>query len=172
MNGHIEIPEKRRTFLARLTGSIAGLIGMAVGIPLVAYTILPALKRQKPEWADVGSVASLQTGVPKELALVMSVSDGWQRTTTKKSVWALKDDRGTITVYSPICTHLGCGYRWEAVQQRFHCPCHRSFFSRDGKVLAGPAPRPLDTLPTKIEGGRLLVVYKEFKAGTTGKVEL
>ena len=41
-----------------------------------------------------------------------------------------------------------------------------------GEVLSGPAPRPLDTLPVKIEGGRLLVTYKEFKAGTAAKIEL
>jgi menaquinol-cytochrome c reductase iron-sulfur subunit len=38
--------------------------------------------------------------------------------------------------------------------------------------LAGPAPRPLDLLPSKIENGRLLVEFKEFKPGTGQVVEL
>lgn len=162
----------RRTFLAWLSGAIAALIGVFVGIPLVGYTVLPALKRRKPDWADVGPVELLPSGIPKELDLVLSVTDGWQKTTMKKSVWAVKDETGAITVYAPICTHLGCGYRWEADKAQFHCPCHHSFFSRDGTVLSGPAPRPLDTLPVKIEAARLLVTYKEFKAGTTSKIEL
>lgn len=164
--------EGRRTFLGWVSGAIAAAIGLVVGIPLVAYTILPALKRREEEWNDVGTVQSLQPGIPKEMACIHSLTDGWQKTTTKKSLWAVKDDAGAVTVYLPICTHLGCGYRWEADQQKFHCPCHHSFFSLDGKVLSGPAPRPLDTLPAKIENGRLLVIYKEFKAGTSAKIEL
>jgi menaquinol-cytochrome c reductase iron-sulfur subunit len=45
-------------------------------------------------------------------------------------------------------------------------------FDIEGKVVAGPAPRPLDLLPSKIENGRLLVVFKEFKPGTAQVVEL
>ncbi len=164
--------EDRRTFLARVSGAIAAGIAMAVGFPLVAYTTLPALKRRKPEWADAGPLDSLQPGVPKELEVVVSVTDGWLKTTRKKSLWAVKDGTGVVTVYSPICTHLGCGYRWEPDEGTFHCPCHNSIYSLEGKVLSGPAPRPLDTLPVKMEGGRLLVMYKEFKAGTAAKVEL
>ncbi|GJL53046.1 MAG: cytochrome b6 [Nitrospirales bacterium] len=162
----------RRTFLGWVTGVIAAVIGATVGIPLVGYTILPALKRREPEWTDVGPVDSLPFGIPKEMACIHTIADGWHKTTTKKSLWAVKDKTGAVMVYSPICTHLGCGYRWESEQQKFHCPCHHSFFSVDGKVLSGPAPRPLDTLPTKIKNGRLLVIYKEFKAGSAAKIEL
>lgn len=37
------------------------------------------------------------------------------------------------------------------------CPCHSSVFSPDGKVLGGPAPRPLDRYHVKIENTRLLL---------------
>lgn len=162
----------RRTFLTWVSGAIAATIGAAVGIPLVGYTILPALKRQKLSWHDIGPVENLEPASPKEMACIHSVTDGWQKTSTKKSLWVVKDNAGGVTVYSPLCTHLGCGYRWEADQRQFYCPCHNSYFALDGKVLGGPAPRPLDTLPVKIEKGRLLVVYKEFKAGTAEKIEL
>ena len=162
----------RRTFLGWVSGVIAATMGVALGIPLVGYTILPALKRQKLSWHDVGPEKDLESATPKELACIHSVTDGWQKTTTKKSVWAVKDEKGAMTVFSPLCTHLGCGYRWEGEQQQFYCPCHNSYFSMNGKVLEGPAPRPLDTLPVKIENGRVLVIYKEFKAGTADKIEL
>jgi menaquinol-cytochrome c reductase iron-sulfur subunit len=41
-----------------------------------------------------------------------------------------------------------------------------------GKVLAGPAPRPLDVLPSKMEDGRLWVTYKQYKSGIDRLVEL
>jgi menaquinol-cytochrome c reductase iron-sulfur subunit len=76
-----------------------------------------------------------------------------------------------LRVFSPLCPHLGCGYRWEGTERKFKCPCHGSVYAITGEVLAGPAPRPLDTLPTKVENGRLLVIYEEFKAGLPAKVE-
>ena len=80
----IEWCDERRTFLARVSGVIAAAIGLIVGLPLLGYTILPALKRRKPEWADAGPVESLQAGVPQEIDVVVSVSDGWQKMTAKK----------------------------------------------------------------------------------------
>src|SRR5437879_3001001 len=77
-----------------------------------------------------------------------------------------------VTVYSPICTHLGCGYRWDAGEKEFKCPCHGSVFDLNGKVVGGPAPRSLDRLPVKIENGHLLVQYKEFKSGTKQQIEI
>ncbi|RMH05825.1 MAG: ubiquinol-cytochrome c reductase iron-sulfur subunit [Nitrospirae bacterium] len=169
---HTAEPEGRRTFLAWVSGSIAAMIGLTVGIPLIGYTILPALKRRKPEWTEIGTVDDLQPEAPKEMTCMYSVADGWQKTTVRKTVWAVKRRTGEITVYSPLCTHLGCGYRWEPERHQFHCPCHNSIFAIDGSVLAGPAPRPLDTLPVKVERGRIWVIYKEFKAGTSVKIEL
>lgn len=162
----------RRTFLVRVTAGIAALIGLMVGVPVVGYTILPALRRRELGWADAGPVSTLPVGIPQEREIVLTVADGWKKTTTKKTIWVVKDEAGTVTVYSPICPHLGCGYRWMEGERRFVCPCHNSVFLLDGTVVAGPAPRPLDTLPFKLERGRLFVQYKEFKAGAAKKIEL
>jgi menaquinol-cytochrome c reductase iron-sulfur subunit len=45
-------------------------------------------------------------------------------------------------------------------------------FDVSGRVVGGPAPRPLDVLPSKVEQGRLLVVFKEFKSGVAKQIEL
>mgnify|MGYP003623191763 CR=1 FL=1 len=36
----------------------------------------------------------------------------------------------------------------------------------DGKVLAGPPPRPLDVLTTRLEGADLQAQYQDFRVGT------
>ena len=72
------------------------------------------------------------------------------------------------------CPHLGCTIPWKeqdvpeagppgegdlpfAQQGRFLCPCHRSRYNRYGQIIAGPAPRPMDRFPLRIENGRILV---------------
>lgn len=162
----------RRTFFRWVTAGVAGLIGVGLAVPLLGYVISPALKRRVRPWVDVGSVQDLPIGDPKQLEHVTTIQDGYLKSRSQKAIWAVKQADGQVKVFSPMCTHLGCGYRWDGDEKKFKCPCHGSMFDIEGHVLAGPAPRPLDLLPSKIENGRLLVVFKEFKSGTAQLVEL
>lgn len=162
----------RRRFFQWVITASAGFIGISLAVPLVGYLISPAFKRRKQAWVDLAAADELATGVPKQLDYVATLQDGYQETKTQKAVWAVKQADGNVSVFSPMCTHLGCGYHWDGGAQQFKCPCHGSVFDVSGRVVGGPAPRPLDALPSKIEGGRLLVMYKEFKSGVTTQVEL
>jgi cytochrome b6-f complex iron-sulfur subunit len=79
------------------------------------------------------------------------------------SVTFLEDERvfivrrgNTIRCLSAICTHLGCTVNRSS--QGYHCPCHGSVFNDQGRVLGGPAPRPLESfLVTLSKDNRLLV---------------
>lgn len=66
----------------------------------------------------------------------------------------MRDDSGLYAL-SLICSHLGCTVTVSAAG--LACPCHGSTFDRQGRVLKGPADRPL---------GRLKVVERE------GRVEV
>ena len=71
-----------------------------------------------------------------------------------------------ILAYSKICTHAGCAialYRTPLFEPTsdppgLACPCHYSVFDtrHGGKVVAGPAGRPLPQLPLQIGAGREL----------------
>ncbi len=162
----------RRRFFGWVTAAAAGLVGISLGIPLIGSLISPAFTRRQRNWVDVGAVDDLQIEKPVQLDHVTTIRDGWLETKSQKAVWAVKRSEEEITVFSPICTHLGCGYRWDETERKFLCPCHGSVYDMEGRVLAGPAPRPLDRLPVKVEHGRLLVTYKEFKSGLSTAVEL
>lgn len=162
----------RRSFFVKATMLISSIIGFSLTVPIVGYMVSPALKRQPKDWISVAKIEDIPANEPTALDYSMTVKDGWQNSQSTKGIWAVKRDDGEITVYSPICPHLGCGYRWENQDRLFKCPCHGSVYDMEGTVKAGPAPRPLDTLPSKIENGNLLVMYQEFKSGLPDKVEL
>lgn len=162
----------RRRFFSWVTKIAAGLVGFGLAIPLAGYVISPALRRRAQSWVEVGRLDVLQEGEPTQLDYVTIARDGYMEAKTQKAVWAVKQPDGAVTVFAPLCTHLGCGYHWDATDRQFKCPCHGSVYDVTGAVLAGPAPRALDRLPAKIEAGRLLVMYKEFKSGRKDIVEL
>ena len=166
------LTRSRRRFFEWVIRAAAGFIGISLAIPLVGYVVSPALKRRDKTWVEVGGVDDLSAGVPKPLDYVATIRDGYIETTMHKAVWAVKQPDGRVTVFSPMCTHLGCGYTWDGGENTFKCPCHGSVFDVSGAVQAGPAPRPLDQLPSKVENGRVLVIYKEFKAGIREQAEL
>lgn len=60
-----------------------------------------------------------------------------------RAVAAYRDDDGTLHCRSARCTHLGCLVVFNDAERTWDCPCHASRFATDGRVLAGPAVRPL-----------------------------
>jgi glycine/D-amino acid oxidase-like deaminating enzyme/nitrite reductase/ring-hydroxylating ferredoxin subunit len=59
------------------------------------------------------------------------------------SVAAYRDDNGTMTLRSAVCTHMGCLVDWNEAERTWDCPCHGSRFKPNGEVIAGPAESPL-----------------------------
>jgi rieske iron-sulfur protein len=65
-----------------------------------------------------------------------------------------------IVGYSAVCTHTGCNISgWKGDTKYFVCPCHSSTFDpKDrARVISGPAPRPLASLPLRLVDGKVAV---------------
>jgi len=159
----------RRTFLAQVIGACVAFLGVLLGVPAVGAAVGPALRRDEAEWLSLGSPDVFQEGTPKAVNLTVVRRDGWIESTEVKGVWVVRQSVNQFAVYNGRCTHLGCAYNWQADQHQFACPCHAGVFGVDGKVLAGPPPRPLDVLETRVEGGDLQVQYQDFRLGTPEK---
>jgi ubiquinol-cytochrome c reductase iron-sulfur subunit len=79
-----------------------------------------------------------------------------------------------VVAYSKICTHAGCAislYRkptFADVESKpaLVCPCHYSTFdpAQNGKVLFGPAGRPLPRLPLEVDAEGNLRAAGTFNA--------
>ena len=159
----------RRGFLRLATGIMSAIIGLLLGIPFVVALVAPTYRRSPSPYARVGEVGPLPREQPVSLRFQIQGTDAFLRQTVTQEVWVVKHSDSDLTLFSPICTHLGCHYDWVASAGEFVCPCHNSYFSITGQVLAGPAPRPLDTLPSRIENGILYVKWERFQAGVPEK---
>jgi cytochrome b6-f complex iron-sulfur subunit len=126
-------PLTRRRFLGWLGwGSLALAVGgMAQGVP---YYLKPQLTYEPTTTFTVGRPSDYQVGEMRPIEA--------------KRVFIFRTPQG-FQALSMVCTHLGCSYKpfgppnqeYPLVHAR--CPCHGSVFARDGRVLGGPAPRPL-----------------------------
>ena len=70
-----------------------------------------------------------------------------------------------IVAYSKICTHVGCPISLnERTTHHLLCPCHQSTFdlTDSGRVIFGPAGRPLPQLPLEIDDQGYLVAQSDF----------
>jgi len=52
-----------------------------------------------------------------------------------KKVAASRDERGNLTLLSPVCTHLKCIVHWNDADRTWDCPCHGSRFKATGEVM-------------------------------------
>jgi menaquinol-cytochrome c reductase iron-sulfur subunit len=147
----------RRVFHLAVIYALGAVIALAMAIPTAIYLLIPPRSRKQSGWIDAGDISQLKPGEPVELIFEQDRLDGWKLESEKRTAWVVKEADNKIVAFGPQCTHLACAYHWEAEMGKFLCPCHGSQFSIDGKVLAGPAARPLDRYLTKIDNNRLQI---------------
>jgi menaquinol-cytochrome c reductase iron-sulfur subunit len=156
---HGSAPEgvtRRRFYIGAIYGLCAAMAA-ALGLPAAIYLLFPPRVRKNDQWVEIGDIATLAADSPTEMTFRHNRVDGWKINSEKATAWVVKQPDNSVVAFGPQCTHLGCAYHWDEEKTEFLCPCHNSLFSIDGKVLAGPAPRPLDRYETKIEGNKLLL---------------
>ena len=127
------VPQSRRKFITTLALACASL-----GL-LWRYLTPPALRRRKVR------ARAPKADVPVEGALLFS-----------QERLALLREGDTVYALDLVCTHLGCTVT--VTGSGLSCPCHGSRFDRQGKVLQGPADRPLSRLKVEEHTGMIEVV--------------
>jgi len=125
--------------------------------------------------ADVEKNVWILKATPAVLEKVYEGKDMEFRDAAGNTIWTNKKNFPYVA-FSGKCPHLGCGYKWrkhKVLGQVFLCPCHLSIYDAAGKVLDGPAPRPLDALPIKVsDTGEVQIIDMEFKAGTKAQIRI
>jgi menaquinol-cytochrome c reductase iron-sulfur subunit len=147
----------RRDFMKAAIFGIGGLIGAAIGLPAIAYIVGPALQQGADVWIRLGATSKVEANNPTLFKATVETQTGWIKAQEEVSAYVLTENGQEFVVMSNICTHLGCRVRWITGDSRFHCPCHNGVFAKDGSVVSGPPPRPLQRLESKVEDGVLYI---------------
>jgi menaquinol-cytochrome c reductase iron-sulfur subunit len=147
---------RRRFFVGAIYGLWAAICA-ALSLPALVYLFLPPKARKESEWVEAGDISKLAANSPLELTFRRNRVDGWKVSSEKGVAWVVKRPDNSVVAFGPQCTHLGCAYHWEEGKDQFLCPCHSSLFSIDGRVVSGPAPRPLDRYDVQVQGSKLLL---------------
>jgi cytochrome b6-f complex iron-sulfur subunit len=142
---------KRREFV--------GWVGFSGVVSALPATVTACGQQTRNSQVPAGSAASPRTDGFEVAGTVADLDKNGQLLNEKMSLGkalVVRETDNQLVAVDPTCTHAGCTVAWNA-GQTFICPCHSSQFANDGKVLQGPASRPLTLYTAKIEGDQVLV---------------
>ena len=110
----------------------------AVAAPIVAFFYPTKLEEIPSEPVAAGSIEDIPINSSKTIrfgrypALIVNIPEG-------------------LRAYSAVCTHFACIVKWDPELQQIVCPCHEGYFdARDGSVISGPPPTPLEKLTIEV----------------------
>jgi cytochrome b6-f complex iron-sulfur subunit len=145
----VRIP--RRALLAGAAGAVAaGLVGAMAESSL--------LSSSPPRLAATGEVVP-DNGQWVPVAAAADVGGGQvTRFATASTVGFVTEHDGTLSAVSGACTHQGCLLRLNQAAGRLDCPCHRTAFGVDGKLMfsqLATLPAPLPQIQVRSRDGQI-----------------
>jgi Rieske Fe-S protein len=154
----------RRTFLMRSLALVTGAIAASLAALGLGAITAPALRKDASQWSPIGRPGEPGPGEPDLATLNTPLLTSFTKLShdaymaarpEQIPVFVINEGDSKFTVFDVRCTHLGCPISWDGDGEKFNCPCHGAVFAPDGKVLAGPPPKPLNRYETKLEDGVL-----------------
>jgi nitrite reductase/ring-hydroxylating ferredoxin subunit len=143
-----------KTTSASRRAVIGGVVGLGVGVPLIAAC-------GSDEGGSGGSGGTAAGG--GTVGTTSEVPVGGGKIFTADKVVVTQPTEGDFKAFSAVCTHQGCTVA-EIVGQDIECSCHHSRFSiTDGSNTKGPnntpagSVKPLEKLSVTVKGDDLVV---------------
>lgn len=135
----------RRRFMQFLLGG--GLLASAVSFlyPVLRYLVPPAATDLGGDSVVAAKVGDLKANSGKIFrfgsrpGLLVRTADGEYR------------------AMSAVCTHLNCTVQYRSDVREVWCACHNGFYDLNGRNVAGPPPRPLESYDVHINGDDVVV---------------
>ncbi len=136
----------RKHFVDWLIGSSLGGFLVAVFYPVTRYLIPPPVKE-----ASVGSVtAPFQPGdLPANSGKIFKFGN--------VPGILVRTPAGELRAFSARCTHLACTVQYRDDLSQIWCACHNGHYDLNGRNVAGPPPRPLESYDVAVHGNEIVV---------------
>jgi cytochrome b6-f complex iron-sulfur subunit len=140
---------KRRAFFEKFIGGLFGGTALAFLAPALAY-LFPN--------RNFGATGREFTDATGETIPASTIPEGEIRTGMLGGKPAVVfRHQSDLVALSAVCTHLGCTVGFNSSAQIFHCPCHGGKYDRDGNVIGGPPPKPLERLNVRVEDDKIVL---------------
>lgn len=154
----------RRRFLSRVSTLLIAAAGAVISVPILAYLLSP-LFRFQTAWRDLGPVEQFEIGKTVEVNFEEPSPLAWAGTLATTAAWIRRVDEMSFLAFAVTCTHLGCPVSWQDSSRLFFCPCHGGAYYADGRVAAGPPPKPLFQYQTRVQNGRVQLLTRPLPIG-------
>lgn len=138
-------PIPRRRFVEVVLGS--GLLASIVAFlyPVVRYLVPPKATDLGSDSVVAGRVGELKPNSGKVF-----------RFGSRPGILILTA-KGEYRAMSATCTHLSCTVQYRSDMQHVWCACHNGHYDLNGKNIAGPPPRPLESFDVQVRGDEIVV---------------
>lgn len=146
----------RRGFFVRAIQATHAVIGATLAFVVGGAIIAPSFSRRETRWLHAGDVPRLRDDVPMPVTLRIARPDGASEVVERRVVYLVKSG-SSVRVLDSTCTHLGCRTKFNPDSMQIECPCHGGVYDISGRVIAGPPPTPLNSIPTRLDGDRVMV---------------
>jgi len=170
--------KQRRSFLKRLTASLAG--GAAILVPggaVLRTWMTPPRRRQADsgDWVRVTTLSALpEDQSAKRFPVIAARFNAWNRVPAAPLglIFLRRTGSDGVEAFNAVCPHAGCLVDIDSEQGGFKCPCHESWFAANGDVKgpASPSPRSLDRLEAELRTDEVWVRFQNFRAGIRERV--
>lgn len=135
----------RRRFVELLLGG--GLLASAISFlyPVLRYLVPPPAPDLGSDSVVAGRVGELKRNTGKTFRF------------GNRAALLILTAEGQYRAMSATCTHLDCTVQYRTDVRQVWCACHNGFYDLNGRNIAGPPPRPLETYEVHLRGEEIIV---------------
>jgi Rieske Fe-S protein len=142
------LDQRRRTLAQWLLGG--GITSSLVSFlyPVIRFVMPPPVPEAAVNEVAAGKVQDLK---PNSAKIVKFGT---------KPVLLIRAGETEWKAFSAVCTHLNCTVQYREAGSQIWCACHNGTFDLNGKVVAGPPPRPLDEFAVHVRGDDVVIARR------------
>ena len=142
----LEDGESRRRFINWMLGTSIGAFLVSVLYPVARYLIPPTVGEST---AATVTLAIKPGDVKPNTGQIFKFGS--------RPAILVRTPAGELKAFSAVCTHLNCTVQYRSDLSQIWCACHNGHYDLNGKNVAGPPPRPLDTFVVNVRGTQIVV---------------